>query len=94
MLLSKYCFMFFYYFRLIYNGWFAIRVRYQSRWSHVGVIKNGMVHEACHPQGVIDTSLVEFKKQYGDGHWEIATAYAEPGWDLRADSLLGLLYDW
>jgi hypothetical protein len=73
---------------------YAIRVRYQSRWSHVGVIKNGMVHEACHPQGVIETPLEEFKKRYGDGRWEIANAYAEPGWELRADSLLGLRYDW
>lgn len=73
---------------------YAIRIRYQSRWSHVGVIIKGMVHEAIHPQGVIKTPLEEFKKRYGDGRWEIATAFAEPGWENRANSLLGLPYDW
>lgn len=72
---------------------YAIRLRYQSRWSHCGVIIDGMVHEAIYPDGVIKTPLQEFKDRYGDGRWEIATAYAEPGYQARANSLLGLKYD-
>lgn len=75
-------------------GSYAIRLRYQSKWSHCGVIIDGMVHEAVHPQGVIVTPLAEFKKRYGPGRWEIAVANAEPGWELRAKELLGLKYDW
>ncbi len=75
-------------------GSYAIRLRYQSRWSHVAVVIGDMVHEAMHPDGVVKTPLQEFKDRYGDGNWEIATAYAEPGWQLRANSLLGLRYDW
>lgn len=72
---------------------YAIRIRYQSRWSHVAIVIGDMVHEAMHPDGVVKTPLQEFKDRYGDGNWEIATAYAEPGWQLRASSLLGLEYD-
>ena len=75
-------------------GSYAIRLRYQSRWSHVAIIIGDMVHEAMYSAGVVKTPLAEFKARYGDGNWEIATAYAEPGWQLRANSLLGLRYDW
>lgn len=75
-------------------GSYAIRLRYQSRWSHVAVIIGDTVHEAMYPAGVVKTPLAEFKARYGDGNWEIGTAYAEPGWQLRANSLLGLRYDW
>ncbi|MDZ7870796.1 MAG: hypothetical protein U5L02_16620 [Rheinheimera sp.] len=70
-------------------GSYAIRLRYQSRWSHVAVIIGDMVHEAMHPAGVVKTPLQEFKDRYGDGNWEIATAYAEPGWQLRANWFTG-----
>lgn len=73
---------------------YAIRIRYQSRWNHVGWLVDGIVHEAVHPQGVIKTPLQDFKDRYGEGRWEIATAYAAPGYRERAESLLGLKYDW
>lgn len=72
---------------------YAIRLRYQSRWSHVGIIINGFVHEAVWPEGVIKTPLREFKRRYGKGRWEIATAFAASGWEARAQQLLGTPYD-
>jgi len=74
-------------------GSYAIRLRYQSRWSHVAIIIGDVVHEAIYPDGVVKTPLQEFKDRYGAGNWEIATAYAAPGWQTRANSLLGLEYD-
>lgn len=74
-------------------GSYAIRLRYQSRWSHVAIIIGDVVHEAIYPDGVVKTPLQDFKDRYGDGNWEIATAYAAPGWQMRANSLLGLPYD-
>jgi hypothetical protein len=72
----------------------TIRIRYQSRWSHCAVIDDDdIVHESVFPDGVIKTPLEEFKARYGDGQWEIAHAYAEPGWRERAESLVGLKYD-
>jgi len=52
------------------TGSYAIRLRYQSRWSHVAVIIGDMVHETVHPDGVVKTPLQEFKDRYGDGNWE------------------------
>ena len=75
-------------------GSYAIRLRYQSRWSHVAVVIGDVVHEAMHPDGVVKTPLQQFKDRYGAGNWAIATALAEPGWQLRANALLGLRYDW
>ncbi len=80
-------------------GSYAIRLRYQSRWSHVGVVIDGMVHEAVYNLDgwisfVVETPLDDFKKRYGAGRWELADAIAEPGWRERANSLLGLPYDW
>lgn len=75
-------------------GSYAIRLRYQSRWSHVAIIIGDVVHEAMHPAGVVKTPLAEFKARYGDGNWAIAMAYARPGWQVRANALLGLRYDW
>lgn len=72
----------------------AIRLRYQSRWSHVAVVIGDQVHEATYPAGVVKTPQQVFKDRYGDGNWEIAIGYAEPGWQLRANALLGLRYDW
>jgi hypothetical protein len=72
----------------------AIRLRYQSRWTHVGVIIDGVVHEAVYHGGVIKTPLNEFKKRYGFGNWDVATALALPGWRERAESLIGIEYDW
>lgn len=80
-------------------GSYAIRLRYQSRWSHVGIIIDGFVHEAVYStddnlfSGVVATPLEDFKARYGDGNWEIATALAKPNWRKRADDLLWLEYD-
>lgn len=72
---------------------YAIRLRYQSRWSHVGIIIGDEVHEAVHPAGVIKTPLQEFINRYGTDRVEIAVAYAEPGWQQRASDMLGTDYD-
>lgn len=72
---------------------YVIRLRYQSRWSHVGIIVGDNVHEALNPQGVVPTPLADFIARYGTDRIEIATAYAEPGWQDRAAEMLGVKYD-
>lgn len=72
---------------------YVIRLRYQSRWSHVGTLIDDEVHEALHPQGVVKTPVFDFISRYGADRIEIAEAYAEPGWQERAQNLLGTPYD-
>lgn len=72
---------------------YLVRFRYQSRWSHVGVIIDGVVHEAANPDGVIKTPLDEFIARYGESRIARAWTYAEPGWRERAESLQGMDYD-
>lgn len=72
---------------------YLIRLRYQSRWSHVGVIIGNDVHEAESPAGVVTTPLHEFISRYGADRVAVAEAWAEPGWQQRAQQLLGTPYD-
>lgn len=72
---------------------YVTRVRFQSRWSHTGVLVGDEVHEAVFPQGVIKTPLCEFIQRYGADRVNISEAYAEPGWQQRANNLLGTPYD-
>lgn len=72
---------------------YMIRMRYQSRWSHCGFLVGYVVHEALKPQGVVKTPLSDFIARYGAERVEIAEANAEPGWQERAEEMLGVKYD-
>lgn len=72
---------------------YMIRMRYQSRWSHVVIVAGDKVQEALNPEGVVYTPLDEFVARYGDDRIAFAEAWAKPGWRERMDEMDGLKYD-
>jgi hypothetical protein len=73
----------------------AIKLKTDSRWSHVGIVAGQWVYESAAFKGVVKTPLSEFKQRY-KGKWEIIEVYVE---DVdfvynTAKSLLGCGYDY
>lgn len=72
---------------------YLTRIRFQSMWSHCGVLEGNVVHETIHPQGVVKTPLAEFLARYGEGRVRLAECYAEEGWRERANTVQSAGYD-
>ena len=72
---------------------YLTRLRYQSRWSHVGWLDGDVVHEAINPEGVVKTPLSVFIERYGLDNISIVETYAEDGYVERAEEMLGMGYD-
>lgn len=72
---------------------YLVRLRYQSRWSHVGIIIGDEVWEAADKIGVQPIPLAKFIERYGESRVEVHEALALPGWKERALSQRGKEYD-
>ena len=72
---------------------YLVRLRYQSRWSHVGIVIGDEIWEAAHPTGVHPIPIKDFIARYGIDRIDVVEAYAMPGWQERARSQEGKEYD-
>lgn len=74
-------------------GSIAIRMFTWSQWSHCGVITDrDTVIESTSKDGVIETTLDNFKTRYPD--YIILNIPARKGWFTRLSKEMGKPYDW
>lgn len=73
----------------------AIKLKTDSRWSHIGLVAGNFVYEAAAFKGVVKTPLSEFKKRY-KGKWEIIEVCVKDADYVftTAKSLVGCGYDY
>lgn len=73
-------------------GSLAIRLHNWSEWSHCGVIVNNEVIEATTSQGVVSSSLADFKQRYPNN--KIIEIPHKGDFQKRLKDQIGKSYDW